>query len=110
MKIWVATDPHLTFPFCQNLQRSWQERHHHILINDLYDIYQYAYCKDYSTQTALITVHSDITDSLDEGSIVALVLLDLSASDVIDHTVLIRCVEFTFGIEHKAMSYLMDRI
>ena len=60
---------------------------HHIRINDLHVRYQSAYSKAHSTETALIKVHSDTSDNLDEGSMAALVLLDLSAAfDVIDHT------------------------
>ena len=56
---------------------------HHIRISDLHDRYR----KDHSTETTLIKVHSDICDSLDEGSMAALLLLDLSAAfDVIDHS------------------------
>ena len=42
--------------------------------------YQSAYSPDHSTETALIKIHSDISDSLDEGSMAALVLLDLCAA------------------------------
>ena len=46
-------------------------------INDLYDRYQSAYHKDHSTETAF-NDHSDISESLDEGSMTVLVLLDLA--------------------------------
>ena len=82
-----------------------------IRINDLYDRCQSVYRKHHSTETALIKVHGDISDSLAKGCIAALILLDLSAAfDVID----LRCSDFTFGSEHEALSwmksYLSDRI
>ena len=41
---------------------------------------QSAYCKLHSTETALLSVHNNITRSLDSGNVVLLVLLDLLAA------------------------------
>ena len=74
-------------------------------INDLYDRYQSAYCKNHSTASPISKVHGDISESLDEGFMIILVLLDLSAAfDVIDHSMLIRRLEYTFGTEREALS------
>ena len=59
-------------------------------------------------------MHSDIAEALDEGSMTALIMLDLSAAfDVIDHPILLKRLEFSFGIKEKALtwvkSYLADR-
>jgi hypothetical protein len=58
-------------------------------------------------------VHSDIAEALGEGSMTALIMLDLSvAFDLIDHPILLKCSEFFFGIKEKALtwvkSYLTD--
>jgi len=59
-------------------------------------------------------VHSDIAEALDEGTMTALIMLDLSAAfDVIDHPILLKHLEFSFGIKEKALtsvkSYLANR-
>ena len=57
---------------------------HHKQVNNLYDRYQFAYNIDHITETALIKVHTNISDSID--GMTALVLLDLSAQfDIKDH-------------------------
>ena len=77
-KLCVAIDRYVIFAFCQKV--------YDIRIDDLYDRYQSAYRKCHSTERALTKVQDDIYDSLFEGSMTALVLLDLSAAfDVIDH-------------------------
>ena len=73
-----------------------------------------ALSRGHSTETALLKVHSDIAEALDEGSMTALIMLDLSpAFDVIDHPILLKRLEFSFGIKEKALtwvkSYLTDR-
>ena len=89
--------PISNLPFLSNLIEKVMARRieHHIQLNDLHDRYQSAHRKDHSTETDLIKVHSDICDSLDEGSMAALVLC------------------YTFGTEHEALSwmksYLSDR-
>ena len=65
-------------------------------------------------ETALLKVDSDISEVVDEGSMTALIMLDLSAAfDVIDHPILLKRLEFSFGIKEKALtwvkSYLTDR-
>jgi len=43
-------------------------------------------------------VHSDIAEALNEESMTALIMLDLSAAfEVIDHPILLKCLEFSFG-------------
>ena len=59
-------------------------------------------------------MHSDIVEALGEGSMTALIILDLSAAfDVIDHPILLKRLEFSFGIKENALtlvkSYLPDR-
>ena len=55
----------------------------HINIHRLHNNHQSAYCTSNSTETALVKVHRDIVKALDNKRMVALILLDLSAS--IDH-------------------------
>jgi len=74
----------------------------HLEQNDYSDIYQSAYRRGYSTETALLKVRSDITEALDEGSMTALSMLDLSAAfDVVDHPILLKRLEVYCGIKGK---------
>jgi len=60
---------------------------------------QSAYRCSHSTETALLKVYSDLTDTVDQGEIVLLGLLDLSSAfDTVDYTVLLRKLEMTHGI------------
>ena len=68
----------------------------------------------HSTETAVLKVLSDIYHAVDQGDIVALLLLDLSAAfDTVDHPILIKRLEHSFGISDAALSwfrsYLSDR-
>src|SRR5271170_3988548 len=76
--------------------------------------FQSAYRKFYSTETALLRIHNDLTLSINEQKVSALVLLDLSAAfDTIDHHILINRLSSAFGISDSALSlltsYLLDR-
>jgi hypothetical protein len=87
---------------------------HHLNSNNLQDNLQSAYRSCHSTETALLRVHRDIATSLDSNCCTVLVMLDLSAAfDVIDHHILFRRLEHTYGITGSALSwiksYLSDR-
>ena len=80
---------------------------YHLCENDLMGDVQSAYRKFHSTETALIKVHSDIASALDEGSVCALLMLDTSAAfDTIDHQILLKRLECTFGIAGRALAWL----
>ena len=52
---------------------------------------QPAYKRFHSSETALLKIHNDIVDNMDNGKVTALPLLDLSAAfDTIDITMLCR--------------------
>ncbi|CAB4036095.1 Hypothetical predicted protein, partial [Paramuricea clavata] len=82
--------------------------------NNLYEVYQSAYKKYHSTETASVKVQNDILLALDNRSSVILLLLDLSAAfDTIDHQILLSRLEKRFGFNGKVLewssSYLSDR-
>ena len=59
--------------------------------NNILDHHQSAYRSNHSIETALLKVENDILSAMDKGRLVALVLLDLSASfDTVDHCSLIK--------------------
>ena len=58
--------------------------------NNLSEPLQSAYRKHHSTESALIKVHNDIHQALDQKQVIFLVILDLSAAfDTIDKDILI---------------------
>ena len=86
----------------------------HLVCNSLHEPLQSAYRKFHSTETALLKVQNDIMESLDQGSMSVLVMLDMSAAfDTIDHQTLLERLEQYFGITGNTKawvtSYLSER-
>ena len=68
----------------------------------------------YSTETAVLSVLSDILLAVDRGDFAALVLLNVSAAfDTVDHDILLKRLQTSFGIDGVALkwfrSYLTGR-
>ena len=83
---------------------------YHLEDASLHEIFQSAYKKGHSTETALTRMHNDILRAIDDGECVILVLLDLSAAfDTVDHDILITRLEHRFGITGKALG-CMDTV
>ena len=84
----------------------------HLRENDLHELSQCAYRKQHSTETEIIKIQSDILQAHDSRRVAALLDL-LAAFDIIDHSILIRCLEHTRGISGNALiwmaSYLRER-
>jgi len=54
-----------------------------------------------------LKVRIDITEALDEGSMAALIMLDLSAAlNVVDHPELLKRLEFSLGIKDKPLTWV----
>ncbi len=75
---------------------------------------QSAYHQNHSTETALLRVHNDIMINMNKQHVTLVVFLDPSAAfDTVDHGVLIRRLEQTFGVCGDALawfrSYLAKR-
>ena len=86
----------------------------HLKENNFLEENQSAYRKYRSTETALLDVTSSLLDQADGGQVSALTLLDLSAAfDTLDHSILLRKLETTFGICGMALkwfdSYIRER-
>ena len=68
---------------------------------------QSAYRQYHSTETALLRITNDLFEAVDAKKANVLVALDLSAAfDTIDHSVLLRRLEHTFGVGGTALSWL----
>ena len=76
--------------------------------NSLYEPLQSAYRKFHGTETALMCVHTDIMQALDNKLAVYLVLLDLSSAfDTIDHDILIHRLE-SLGFRGSALAWFVS--
>jgi hypothetical protein len=76
----------------------------HLHSNLLYDDVQSAYRTGHSMETALLRVHHDLTLALDRNWCAVLLMLDLSAAfDTIDHSILLRRLEHSYGISDSAI-------
>ena len=61
----------------------------------------------HSTETAILKVMSDILGAADQGNVVLLGLLDMSAAfDTVDHEILLHRIQTSFGITGQALSLL----
>ena len=85
-----------------------------LTLNNCLDNFQSGFRADYSTETALAKVTSDIRLNTDSGKSSILVLLDLSAAfEPVDHTILLQRLEhwvgFTGVVISWLKSYLFDR-
>ena len=79
----------------------------HMRENNLHKQMQSAYRQNHSTETALLKVHSDIMSAVDNGCVVVLVLLDLTAAfDTIDHAILLSRLRHRFGVTGAALDWL----
>ena len=78
----------------------------HLLLNHLGELFQSAYKKHHSTETALLKVYNDLLNGIDGGDICLLNLLDMSAAfDTIDHDILLNRLQTCFGFEGTVLSW-----
>lgn len=72
-------------------------------------VFQSSYRQYYSTETALLKIHSEIMQSIDEQEVVLMVLLDLSSAfDTVDHSILVNILEHVFGIKNTALNWFIS--
>ncbi len=75
--------------------------------NNLLPSTQSGFRRHHSTETAVVKVYNDIVLALDSGLITALLLLDFSAAfDCVDHGILLRLLEYQFGITSTALHWI----
>ena len=78
----------------------------HLNSSGLDEVYQSAYKKHHSTETALLMVKNNIVQSLDNNRAVLLVLLDMSAAfDTVDHDILLNRLKNSFGLKAAVISW-----
>ena len=68
---------------------------------------QLAYRENFSTETALLKVKTDILDAIDKNKVMCLVMLDLSATfDTVNHHLLLNRLKHRFGVCNLALAWL----
>ena len=87
----------------------------HLTDNNLYCSRQSGYRRFHSCETLNISLFDNILKNIDEGSVVALLLLDMSAAfDTVDHSLLLTSLINDYGIEGAVLkwfdSYLENRL
>ena len=74
--------------------------------NDIFSHIQSAYRPKHSTETVLLKITNDLLLALDRGEVSILTLLDLSvAFDTINHNILLRRLQLSFGFDGVALSW-----
>jgi hypothetical protein len=74
--------------------------------NNLLPPLQSGFRSRHSTETAVLHVLSGILEAVDRGDVAVLALLDLSATfDTVDHDILFRRLQKTYGINGKALRW-----
>ena len=86
----------------------------HLANSPCFNRYQSAYRTGHSTETALLRITDNVLRAIDNKRATILVELDLSAAfDMIDHQLLIRRLELSYGVSGTALdlvnSYLHGR-
>ena len=81
----------------------------HLSSYNLLPANQSAYRAHHSTETAVLAIVIDVTRSIDDGHLCALVLLDLSAAlDTIDHNIMLETLESRFSVTEEARSWFQS--
>ena len=86
----------------------------HLSASNLLEIWQSAYRKNHSIETAVLSVLDNLLNKADEKHVSVLALLDLSAAfDTLDHAILLKRLELTFEMYVTVLdwfaSYLCSR-
>ena len=87
----------------------FDQLHKHLEDNDLYPVFQSAYIRQHSTETALLRIFKDILHNQDiiEHHVTLQVLMDLSSAfDTVDGDIMIRRFEMSFGITGTELQWL----
>ena len=74
--------------------------------NNLTPVFQSAYRRNHSTETALVRLYNDMIRVIDSGQVGAVVLLDMSAAfDTVDHQIMFDVLNHRFDIRDAALTW-----
>jgi hypothetical protein len=83
----------------------------HLSSNKLLNSFQSAYPKSHSTETTLLSVHDHMVESTSLQHFTCVCLLDLPAAfNFIDHSILIRRLNSSFGISGCVLSWVKSHL
>ena len=72
----------------------------YLINSSFFSTHQSAYRRHHSTETVVTKVYSDILGAADDGKLSLFMQLDLSAaSDLVDHSILLKRLESTCGFD-----------
>jgi len=78
----------------------------HMTVSNLHLMFQSAFKKNHSTESALLKVKNDTLMNMDEQKVTLLVLLDLSSTfDTVNHQVLLERLRSRFGVTGTAFDW-----
>ena len=78
----------------------------YLTVNGLNEVFQSAYKKNHSSESALLRVTNDILRAIDDNSSTILLLLDLSSAfDTVDHSILLNRLEHRFGMKDTPLNW-----
>ena len=81
----------------------------HLNRQNLFSSFQSAYRPGHSAVTATLKVVNDLLLAMDEGKLLVLVLLDLSAAfDTIEHDILLHRLQHLFDIQDTVLSWFIS--
>ena len=79
----------------------------HLLGSANFSVYQSAYRKGHSTETALLEVLDGVYTAADNKQVTVLISLDLSAAfDTVDHEILLQQLQSEFGVTDTPLDWL----
>lgn len=74
--------------------------------NNLFLVHQSVFRRFHSTETVILKFHNDMVRAINDGKVTVLALLDLSSAfDSVDHDILLRVLEFRFGLNGVSLSW-----
>ena len=83
----------------------------HLSDNKLLEVNQSAYRKGHSVETAVLSVMDNLLTKTDEKFVTLISLLDLSAAfDTLDHSILLRRLEVSFGIKGIVLAWFTSYV
>ena len=81
----------------------------HVKAYNLHAENQSGYREKHSCETAMVKIINDINDMIENGNMVALILLDLSAAfDTVDHEILTTRLRTDFGLTSQVLKWIVS--
>ena len=114
-KLKITVPSAISHAFQRSLKRSEKaaalQISDHISSNQMPPEFQSAYSKNHSTESALLRMRNDILVKMNRQRVTLLVCLELSAAfDTVDHDILLRRLEYNFGIKDQSLLWFKSSV